>query len=186
MCRKIVFTIKSHDQGWGGAAPDRATYKGSYTWFDVGKEKFVAVDSTPLPDHDCPLSPEVFKCAIGHGTLHCLTKPVTPALKPVPNMPDHYNLDHTFLANESTLQKNLTATKESKENVITWSATDRLDPAGIEADELLELGRGRDTGNGQFVRDLKVGDVVTIWARARFPGWQNTVESAKIDVYWAI
>jgi hypothetical protein len=41
-CRKIVFTIRSHDQGWGGSAADKGTYRGSFTWFDVGKERLVA------------------------------------------------------------------------------------------------------------------------------------------------
>ena len=41
-CRKIVFTIASHDQGWGGGAASRDGYGGSYTWFDVGKEQFSA------------------------------------------------------------------------------------------------------------------------------------------------
>ncbi len=41
-CRKIVFTIKSHDQGWGGGRENRGTYKGSYSWFDAGKEELVA------------------------------------------------------------------------------------------------------------------------------------------------
>ena len=37
--RKIVFTIKSRDQGWGGGA-NGATYHGSYTWFEAGLERF--------------------------------------------------------------------------------------------------------------------------------------------------
>ena len=41
-CRKIVFTIRSHDQGWGGSAADKGTYRGSFTWFDVGLERVVA------------------------------------------------------------------------------------------------------------------------------------------------
>jgi hypothetical protein len=41
-CRKIVFTIRSRDQGWGGSAADKGTYRGSYTWFDVGLERMVA------------------------------------------------------------------------------------------------------------------------------------------------
>ncbi|KAI5297006.1 Phosphotransferase enzyme, partial [Ascosphaera pollenicola] len=32
-CRKIVFNLSSHDQGWGGGEPD--TFEGSFTWFDV-------------------------------------------------------------------------------------------------------------------------------------------------------
>lgn len=42
-CRKIVFTIKSHDQGWGGGhGAMRGTYHGGFTWFDFGLEKLSA------------------------------------------------------------------------------------------------------------------------------------------------
>jgi hypothetical protein len=43
-CRKIVFTIRSHDQGWGGDPQNKGTYKGSYTWFDAGLERFDAAE----------------------------------------------------------------------------------------------------------------------------------------------
>jgi len=51
---------------------------------------------------------------------------------------------------------------------------------------LEEQGRGRGTGNGEFVRDLRLGDVVTVWGMARFGAWVNNVEAVKIDVYWAV
>lgn len=38
-CRKIVFRLSSHDQGWGGDRSHKGTYRGSFTWFDVGKER---------------------------------------------------------------------------------------------------------------------------------------------------
>ncbi len=48
-CRKIVFTITSHDQGWGGDNPeDRRTYNNSWTWFEVGLERFDAQHCKPL------------------------------------------------------------------------------------------------------------------------------------------
>lgn len=40
-CRKIVFTVKSGDQGWGGGA-GRGTYNDSFTWFDTGLERVSA------------------------------------------------------------------------------------------------------------------------------------------------
>jgi hypothetical protein len=40
--RKVVFTIKSKDQGWGGDHNDHGTYNGSWTWFDAGIERFDA------------------------------------------------------------------------------------------------------------------------------------------------
>jgi hypothetical protein len=56
----------------------------------------------------------------------------------------------------------------------------------VDGTALEEQGRGRDTGTGEFVRNLKLGDVVTVWAKARFPQWVNVVEQVKIDVYWAV
>ena len=39
--REIVWTLRSHDQGWSGEAPTtRGTYSPSYTWFDVELERF--------------------------------------------------------------------------------------------------------------------------------------------------
>ena len=40
--RKVVFTIVSHDQGWGGGMTENGPYHGSFTWFDVGKEELTA------------------------------------------------------------------------------------------------------------------------------------------------
>ncbi|KAM7201943.1 hypothetical protein V8F20_004651 [Naviculisporaceae sp. PSN 640] len=51
---------------------------------------------------------------------------------------------------------------------------------------LAEIGRGKATGDGEFVRNLKLGDIVTVWAKARFAGWVNYVDRVKVDVYWAI
>lgn len=55
-----------------------------------------------------------------------------------------------------------------------------------EVTALAEIGRGKATGDGEFVRNLKLGDIVTVWAKARFPGWVNYVDRVKVDVYWAI
>lgn len=40
--RKIVFTIKSKDQGWvgGQAIKHKGTYKASWSWFEAGLERF--------------------------------------------------------------------------------------------------------------------------------------------------
>jgi len=40
--RKIIFTIRSHDQGWGGNNGDKGTFAGSCTWFEVGLERLAA------------------------------------------------------------------------------------------------------------------------------------------------
>ncbi len=72
------------------------------------------------------------------------------------------------------------------EHRVTWSWTDCVDPDSDEALELEKQGRGKATATGEFVRNLKLGDVVTVWAKSRFPGWVNYVKSVKVDVYWAM
>lgn len=85
------------------------------------------------------------------------------------------------------LQKNLTATRESQEHKIVWSyQADVQDPDSIAAKALEDQGRGRETANGEYVRNMQIGDIVTVWAKARFPGWVNVVESIEIDVYYAV
>ncbi|KAJ8112697.1 hypothetical protein ONZ43_g5335 [Nemania bipapillata] len=38
--RKVVFDITSKDQGWGGEPGTRRTFQQSWTWFDVGIDRF--------------------------------------------------------------------------------------------------------------------------------------------------
>lgn len=95
-------------------------------------------------------------------------------------------LDHPFLPHDKTLQKNLTATKEAKDYTIVWRWDDEIDAESAEAEELQEAGRGKATGNGEFVRSLEVGDVVTLWARARFPGWSITIKDVEVNMFWAV
>jgi hypothetical protein len=40
--RKIVFSIRSKDQGWSSEPQNRRTFNGSWTWFEAGLEKFDA------------------------------------------------------------------------------------------------------------------------------------------------
>jgi hypothetical protein len=84
------------------------------------------------------------------------------------------------------LQRNVTAARETREHKIAWYFDDNIITDSLDAVELDKRGRGRDTGNGEFVRNLKVGDVVTVWAKARFAQWLNVVEEVKMDVYWAV
>lgn len=61
-----------------------------------------------------------------------------------------------------------------------------MEPSSDAGRQLDEDGRGRGTGDGTFVRELKMGDVITIWGKARFGGWVNHIDRVRIDVYWAL
>ncbi|SPO00196.1 uncharacterized protein DNG_03045 [Cephalotrichum gorgonifer] len=181
--RKVVFTIQSHDQGWGGKVADKNTFQGSWTWFEVGQER-IDLGAT------CPDEEKGEKCK--HRPLD---KPdrLPPNCKlrqtvPVPISKDiggvlEYKLlpDHAYM-----IQCNRTANGRPETHTITWSYTDDVHPDSAAAEALVEKGRGRETGMGAFVRSLMVGDEVSVWAKARFPGWTNHVLSIGIDVYWAL
>lgn len=84
-----------------------------------------------------------------------------------------------------TVSRNKRAHRDWQDHAITWSCKDNVKPDSDAGKALEDNGRGRETGDGTFVRSLRLGDVVTLWAKARFPGWVNSVKSASIDVYWA-
>ena len=112
--------------------------------------------------------------------------PRTTATKDTETQEMSYHYDHSLLPDNRTLQKNVKCGGNTKEHVVAWSFDDCIEPESEEADHLEAQGRGRATGSGDIVRSLGVGDVVTVWAKARFPGWMNVVEEVKMDVYWAV
>ncbi|RAL68496.1 hypothetical protein DID88_007224 [Monilinia fructigena] len=195
-CKKIVFRIKSHDQGWGGAREDRASYRGSHTWFDVGLERTIATTNGLIPGGpQFHLSKSKSPASESTNEIVCGLQTISPGVQSNPensvrdnatDLPNSLTFKHTLNPDQKYLQKNRTATHASQEYIIVWRFDDDIHPDSPEADELEAQGRGRETANGEFVRSLKIGDVVTIWAKARYAGWSNTVEDASIDVYWAV
>jgi len=189
-CRKIVFTMESKDQGWGGHIQNERPYEGSYSWFDVGKECLEALEipedpyfSRPMENY-CQLTSENDES----GSIFCIPCTVEP--KVVQEQDEEhtaaYKINHPFLPSPTSLQSNIVAGRAVKKHVVTWNANDNIQEDSPEALILEKEGRGRATGNGDFVRNLQIGDIVTVWARARFPGWRNEVTKVSIDIYWAV
>lgn len=117
----------------------------------------------------------------------CSTHTVLPTVAPDTNPDDPPNaFDHPLLPGPMCLQRNVTVERTTKEHRIVWSADDNIDPESPEADELESQGRGRATATGEFVRNLKLGDSITVWQKARFGGWANFLEDIKVEVYWAV
>ena len=188
-CRKIVFTLRSRDQGWGGHPQDTGSYRGSWTWFEAGKERFDKNAPQPkdTPEKKAPVESTVEGEAGSSSSLdpnHKIPTPyfpvyaarsVRPALEPGRET-FHHDLHPCPML---TIQRNKAATRQLTTHTVVWSWNDCVDPLSSEG--LSELGRGPETGNGDFVRDLTLGDVVTVWAKARFAGWTNHIDSVKLD-----
>ncbi|RFU76027.1 hypothetical protein TARUN_6237 [Trichoderma arundinaceum] len=168
--RKIVFTFRSQDQGWASNPGEAQNpYSKSWTWFEAGLERF---DAGSAGDGSVP-------------SVNAL-RPVHPQIHQTSSDPAGYNYTHKLLHSpEWEIQRNKTALREWQDNVITWSYLDDVAPDSEGGQALEAQGRGRATGDGKFVRELQVGDVITVWGKARFHAWVNRVESVRIDVYWA-
>lgn len=119
------------------------------------------------------------------GTQHDYAAPGPSSLKDQKDEPK-FTFYHDLNPSGRALQKNVTADRTTKEHVVVWSRDDNIDPDSIEAQELEKVGRGRETGTGDIIRTLKIGDVLTVWAKARYGQWVNHVEEVRIDVYWAV
>ncbi|KAF7899710.1 hypothetical protein EAF00_004046 [Botryotinia globosa] len=196
-CKKIVFHLRSHDQGWGGVRADKGTYRGSYTWFDVGLERTYATRKEHIPESPSfRLSSSDSDIQASTNEIKCGTQTIFPDVQDNPSYDRENDANpatkypqmfvHTLNPDNKILQRNKTATRTFEDHKIIWRSNDDIHPESPEADELEAQGRGRETANGEFVRNLKIGDVVTLWAKARFPGWANTVQDVSMDVYYAV
>ncbi|KAK4227513.1 hypothetical protein QBC38DRAFT_477637 [Podospora fimiseda] len=173
-CRRIVFTLVSHDQGWGGRTndeEDNGPYSHSWTWFEAGLERFARNEGDEYPsialDNAVTVYPETeWDDNAGTGSFR-------------------------FTLNghdERKIQANITADNEYTTHVVAWDYRDDTDPR-TDRDGIAKLqywGRGIATESGNFVRNLRIGDMVTVWAKARFPAWSNNIASVKVEVFWAI
>lgn len=204
--RKIVFNLKSKDQGWVGGAngAHRGTFQGSWTWFEAGLERF---DASQVCEPHCTADLRYNSPKSPAPSLPlCALRPLEPEIEPVPppqgssssssSNPDGnaddaeptYRYTHPLGHRERwEIQRNRLAQRKFEDYQVTWRWDDDIDPESEQAVEQLDkIGRGKATGDGEFVKSLRMGDVVSIWGKARFPAWVNHVENVKVDIYWAV
>ncbi|PSR79691.1 hypothetical protein BD289DRAFT_442106 [Coniella lustricola] len=211
-CRRLVFTITSHDQGWGGTRHPNEPYNGSWTWFEAGLERFDKNATRPVDsrERDAALSatpatgntdsPSIDELSEASSAVAVSSQPTEMDNKlPTPYLPTYslrsiqpqldaqqQHFHHPLHPQpDRTIQRNKTAHRDSTTHRVVWSWDDDV-ANPLTGEELKSLGRGEESGTGRFVRELKLGDVVTVWAKSRFGGWVNQVDSVKIDVYWAL
>lgn len=160
-CRKIVFSILSHDQGgYPDGSPD--SYHGSFTWFDA----------------------EVIHKAHEPSQRQGIHQ----RMNPTDMSPKHYApTDPLLLPRENALQRNRARKRSAKRHTIVWHHLDNIAADSPEAADVdRDSGRGRDTLDGKQVREMELGDSIVVWARARFPGWRNYVDGLAVRVFWAV
>ncbi|KAF4587201.1 ankyrin repeat protein [Ophiocordyceps camponoti-floridani] len=182
-CRKIVFSIRSHDQGWGN---HDGSYASSWTWFEAGLERF---DAAQECDEKCTYDARRDSSTETPPALPvCGIRPVQPTISVLTDQDEtRYLYDHPLLPDDRyNICRNKAACRDWQDHVVAWSYLDDVEPTSDAGADLHQKGRGRASADGSFVRGLRLGDVVTVWGKARFPQWINTVDSVRIDVYWAV
>jgi hypothetical protein len=121
------------------------------------------------------------------GPLICNLQTIIPSLaeRRFESTPDAFK--HELLPSKTlTIQKNVVASKKATEHKVIWRSSDDVVPESPDEALLEGQGRGEESANGEYVRGLGLGDVVTVWGKARFRGWENHVEQVKVDLYWAV
>ncbi|KAI1163528.1 hypothetical protein F5B18DRAFT_319421 [Nemania serpens] len=177
--RKIVFDIVSRDQGWGGDVQSRRTYQSSWTWFDAGIDRF---DKGHTPASESVESTQAKTSSEPQNVpTTCAIRPVWPTLKE--DLSEYHHGLHPTA--DHMIQCNRLAEHDWQHHHIEWSWDDDIEPESSAGIGLTSNGRGSATGDGSFIRSLRLGDMVTVWGRARFGGWTNSVEKVKVQVYWA-
>ncbi|KAI0487430.1 hypothetical protein F4859DRAFT_464920 [Xylaria cf. heliscus] len=177
--RKIVFDIVSRDQGWSHDVESHHTFRHSWTWFGAGIDRF---DKGHTHSEDGVGSEsETSSSSVKVPTVGAI-RSVWPHLKETLTEYDH----SLHPVPDHMIQSNRVAEHDWQQYHIEWSWTDRVDPKSNAAKELAANGRGSATGDGSFIRSLKVGDMVTVWGHARFPGWTNSIQKVQVRTYWAL
>ncbi|KAK4171605.1 hypothetical protein QBC36DRAFT_91426 [Triangularia setosa] len=194
-CRRIIFTIRSKDQGWGGEYDNQDTYNGSWTWFEAGLERWCK-DKVPAPPEQSSASDDPNQKHDDNDDDDDQQQPslrledlstVIPEVQVDPQT-NEFKFVHPLPPEESVkIQCNKLTEREFITHTVEWNYNDDIDPEDeIAAKKLHDVGRGERTGNGEFVRNMRIGDVVTVWGKTRFGGWVNKISSVKVEVYWAV
>ncbi|KAF3937172.1 hypothetical protein ABW19_dt0201353 [Dactylella cylindrospora] len=175
--RKLVFKIRSKDQGWSSYPRDKGTYRGSWSWLEV--ELWRKFDSTGSTDTSGESS-------TGNQQQEQQQQ------QPLPQLSEEEKKQNPGMYRVTTclLQRNKHAVSDYTDHEIVWDW--KVDELDDEVEEKWEPGcvdtwqKGGRIDNGKFVRELRGGDELRVVMRALFPGWRCSVESCEIECWWAV
>jgi hypothetical protein len=202
--RKVVFKLKSRDQGWSNNPVDHGSYRGSHSWFEATifrEDEEFAGQTRREPLEGLLLSglgSEVPRYQMSNtAPLFFVGSNPEQMMRIVKR--NGYECRQNGDKLTWMLQRNLVASMRAVEHIVEWTLNDdNVESAEEESEET-----GAGTGRG-FVASLQKGDRIGIWARAmvrhhqtttcegeiltfvQYPRWQNRVEGAEITVYYAL
>ncbi|KAI0748610.1 hypothetical protein C8Q80DRAFT_749675 [Daedaleopsis nitida] len=160
--KKVTWTIEGHDQGWGGEYP--GTFRAAYSWYE-------ACIFRPSPTSDGGLGDDAkLRSLLQARHLFLETEHVKECLN---------DINWTLVPNGDRfvwrIQGNRVAKKDFQRYTVEWVRTGRT----------VQDGRGAGDGTG-FLDALQPGDRVGLWMRALYPGWENYIRRATVDLVYNV
>ncbi|KAK6357711.1 hypothetical protein TWF718_002020 [Orbilia javanica] len=209
--RKLVFNIKSRDQGGSSYPESHGTYKAGWSWIQVELWR----DKSDERMSDSMLAAlagrlEIRERSYSGKTIDQVYDDYSDESQD-PNCFHCWHYYHGYSQRREEdedkykvgtwiLQRNIHAKPEFTNHEIVWDS--RVDPPSVDKvplpersliyrDEakwngIVRFWENGHVANGQFVRELKPDDEIRVVMRAMFPVWSCIVEKCKIECWWSL
>ncbi|KAK6362637.1 hypothetical protein TWF730_000092 [Orbilia blumenaviensis] len=208
---KLIFNLRSRDQGGSSYPESHGTYKAGWSWIQV--ELWRNKASEERPDSGAGLAVLADKLSVKERSFNGSTiDQVYDDYSDESDDPDsfycwHYYHGYSQRMEEDDdkykigtwiLQRNVHAKREFTSHEIIWDS--RIDEPSVHKvplperdltyrDEvkwngIVRFWRNGHVANGRFVRELKPGDEIRVVMRAMFPAWSCIVEKCNIECWW--
>lgn len=178
--KMIVFTIRSHDQGWSDYREDYGTYRNSHTWFTASvkrpkkktsdaDEKAESVESVKGKGFDRASNPEDEEEEV-IGTKQLVTNVHCAPRDNTHTVTWSLNTDGTLIVGD-----NPQPTEQQTQQDDAKTETQPEQYSEQERQDIVDL-----------LRSIQEGDTIEVNVFAKFLGWKNNVAGARVDVYCGV
>jgi len=211
--RKVCFTTEAYDQGWSNHQPieDQQTFAGSWTWFDtsvIRKNDYLQVAT---PESIEKYGQKVFESAgrLGpskrfrlvtnrHASAAPESRTITFFADPHRAMQEQPWFSDPLQGPEKSLRRpsppqGLYAgrlchmSRTLDDFPVDQEFADEVHTARCQLteDELDQLRQSKEA-ESEWVKSLRIRDVVRLNGRRLYPGWVNNINSARMEIYTSL
>jgi hypothetical protein len=176
--RLVVFTLRSHDQGWSDYRNDWATYRGSNTWFEAKIMRRGSASKNDIAGQ------EVRETAVASrkivSNVHASSRDITHTIT--------WSSDaaaSSITGNNPQVKQQLQAQQAAFPHQAQQAVQTPAQPPTPGPDEDVEDYTQEERQDiKDWLKQIKPGDRIEVQAFAQYAGWTNHVAGARIDVYY--
>ncbi|KAI1791634.1 hypothetical protein LXA43DRAFT_387959 [Ganoderma leucocontextum] len=169
--RKVTWYLEGRDQGWGGEQP--GTFNGAWSWYEAC---IFRPDPSPDSLETAKMQNEHLDAFMDTYYLYRNTPDMVPVL-------EQHRVGWSLVPTDEGkvvwhVQSNKVAEKEYGTHTVKWR-----DGLSVDAADAKVHGCGDGRG---FVEALRPGDRVGLLMHAQYPGWQNTLRHASVELMYEV